>query len=136
MISETIDYQAVVDLTELTTKKFTYTRKGKDKEGNEVDVFVEHIPYNKEALTFTEREEPLDTTTGTIDTKQSVTELLAQTLWNGTKVVDEAGNDITEFNQNFISLAKFAADTNKYEFFNLETGVSRGDFRLLRCLES
>ncbi|MBO0440648.1 DUF4822 domain-containing protein [Candidatus Enterococcus ikei] len=128
LISETMNYQAVVGLTELTNKKFTYTRKGKDKTGNEVDVFVEHIPYNKSKLAFTEQEKPLNTTTGKIETKKSGAELLGQTLWNGTKVVDESGNDVTEYNKNFISLAKFAADTNKYEFFNLETGVSRGDF--------
>jgi predicted RNA-binding Zn ribbon-like protein len=128
LISESMNYQAVVDITELTNKKFTYTRKGKDQAGNEVDVFVEHIPYNKEKLSFTEPEKTLTTTTGTINKKRSGAELLGQTLWNGTKVVDEAGNDVTQYNSNFISLAKFAADTNKYEFFNLETGVSRGDF--------
>lgn len=128
LISETMNYQAVVGLTELTNKKFTYTRKGKDKAGNEVDVFVEHIPYNKSKLAFTEKEKPLDTTTGKIDTKTAGATILGQTLWNGTKVLDESGNDVTAFNKNFISLAKFAADTNKYEFFNLETGASRGDF--------
>ncbi|MGX7264314.1 DUF4822 domain-containing protein [Enterococcus crotali] len=128
LISETMNYQAVVGLTELTNKKFTYTRKGKDKAGNEVDVFVEHIPYNETKLAFTEKEKPLDTTTGKIETKKPGAEILGQTLWNGTKVVDESGNDVTEYNKNFISLAKFAANTNKYEFFNLETGVSRGDF--------
>ncbi|WP_429950509.1 DUF4822 domain-containing protein [Enterococcus sp. AZ101] len=128
LISETMNYQAIVELTELTNKKFTYTRKGKDKAGNEVDVFVEHIPYNESELTFTEKEKPLESTTGTINTKKDGAELLSQTLWNGTKVLDEAGNDVSDYNKNFISLAKFAADTNKYEFFNLETGVSRGDF--------
>lgn len=128
LISETLNYQAVVSVTELTNKKFTYTRKGKDQAGNEVDVFVEHIPYNKSKLTFTEKDKTLNTTTGTIETKTDGAKLLGQTLWNGTKVIDEAGNDVTAFNQNFISLAKFAADTNKYEFFNLATGVSRGDF--------
>jgi hypothetical protein len=128
LISETMNYQAVVGLKELTNKKFTYTRKGKDKAGNEIDVFVEHIPYNKTKLAFTDNGKPLDTTTGRIETKKSGTEILGKTLWNGTKVVDEAGNDVTEFNENFISLAKFEANTNKYEFFSLETGVSRGDF--------
>ncbi|EOH92876.1 lipoprotein [Enterococcus haemoperoxidus ATCC BAA-382] len=128
LISETMNYQAVVGLTELTNKKFTYTRKGKDKAGNEVDVFVEHIPYNKEKLSFTEDEKPLNTTTGKIDTKKDGAKILGKTLWNGTKVLDEAGSDVTESNKNFISLAKFDADTNKYEFFNLDTGISRGDF--------
>lgn len=128
LISETMNDQAVVGLTELTNKNFTYRRKGKDKAGNEVDVFVEHLPYNKTELVFTEKETPLNTTTGSIDTKKDGAEILGQTLWNGTKVIDESGNDVTEFNQNVISLAKFAEDTNKYEFFNVETGVSRGDF--------
>ncbi|MBO0423524.1 DUF4822 domain-containing protein [Enterococcus plantarum] len=128
LLSETMNYQAVVDLTELTNKQFTYKRKGKDKSGNEVDVFVEHIPYNENELAFTEKETALNTTTGSINAEKDGAEILGQTLWNGTKVVDESGNDVTEFNQNFISLAKFAADTNKYEFFNLETGESRGDF--------
>lgn len=128
LISESMNYQAVVGITELTNKKFTYTRKGKDQAGNEVDVFVEHIPYNKGKLTFTEPAKTLNTTTGTIETKRSGASILGQTLWNGTKVLDESGNDVTAYNKNFISLAKFDADTNKYEFFNLETGISRGDF--------
>lgn len=128
LISDTMNYQAVVGITELTDEMFTYLRKGKDKEGNEVDVFVEHVPYLKSKLAFTEKEKTLDTTTGTIETKTAGTDILGETLWNGTKVLDESGNDVTEFNKNFISLAKFVADTNEYEFYNLETGVSRGDF--------
>ncbi len=31
---------------------------------------------------------------------------LGATLWNGTKVLDEDGNDVTEANKMFISLAK------------------------------
>ena len=128
LISDTMNYQAVVGITELTDEMFTYSRKGKDKEGNEVDVFVEHVPYLKSKLAFTEKEKTLDTTTGTIETKTAGTDILGETLWNGTKVLDESGDDVTEFNKNFISLAKFVADTNEYEFYNLETGVSRGDF--------
>ena len=128
LISDTMNYQAVVGITELTDEMFTYSRKGKDKEGNEVDVFVEHVPYLKSKLAFTEKETTLDTTTGTIETKTAGTDILGETLWNGTKVLDESGDDVTEFNKNFISLAKFVADTNEYEFYNLETGVSRGDF--------
>jgi len=45
-----------------------------------------------------------------------------------TVVLDEAGNDVTQYNSNFISIAKYDADTNKYEFFNPETGESRGDY--------
>jgi hypothetical protein len=43
-------------------------------------------------------------------------------------VRDEQGNDVTKENQMFISLAKFDPKENKYEFFNLGTGDSRGDF--------
>lgn len=128
LISETMNYQVVVDLIELTNKKFTYTRKGKDTAGNAVDVFVEHIPYNEAKLAFTEKEKNLNTTTGKIETTKLGAEILGQTLWNGTKIIDESGNDVTEFNKNFISLAKFSADTNEYEFFDLETSISRGDF--------
>ena len=127
LISETMNYQAVVDLTKVTDEKFTYKRMGKDQAGNDVEVFVEHIPY-KEKLTFTEPEKTLATTTGDIETNRSGTELLGETLWNGTKVLDEKGNDVTKENANFISLAKFDAKSNKYEFFDLETGDSRNDF--------
>lgn len=135
LISETMNYQAVVDVTELTNAKFTYKRMGKDKEGNEVEVFVEHIPYKEKELSFTEPGKDLNTTTGKIDTKKSGAEILGETLWNGTKVLDEKGNDVTEYNANFISLAKFDAINNKYEFFNLETGESRGDFGYFDVLD-
>ncbi|MDA9471542.1 DUF4822 domain-containing protein [Enterococcus sp. 5H] len=135
LISETMNYQAVVDITELTNDKFTYKRMGKAKDGNEVEVFVEHIPYKEKELTFTEPEKDLNTTTGKIDTKKSGAEILSKTLWNGTKVLDEKGNDVTEYNANFISLAKFDAMNNKYEFFNLETGESRGDFGYFDVLD-
>ena len=43
LISRTQNYQAVVDLTEVSKDKFTYKRLGKDKLGNDVEVYVEHI---------------------------------------------------------------------------------------------
>lgn len=135
LISETMNYQAVVDVTELTNDKFTYKRMGKAKDGNEVEVFVEHIPYKEKELTFTKPEKDLNTTTGKIDTKKNGAEILSETFWNGTKVLDEKGNDVTEYNSNFISLAKFDAINNKYEFFNLETGESRGDFGYFDVLD-
>ena len=53
-------------------------------------------------------------------TNKSGDKILGTTLWNGTKVVDKNGNDVTAANQNFISLAKFDPNTSKYEFFNLQ----------------
>ena len=128
LISATKGYQAVVELTELKNEKFTYKRMGKDKEGKEVEVFVEHIPYKEKELSFTEEAPTLSTTTGFIDMDKQGDAILGETLWYGTKVVDKDGKDITEFNNNYISLAKFDGSTNKYEFFQLESGVTRGDF--------
>ena len=53
LISETQNYQAVVELTQLDKEKFTYKRMGKDAKGNDVEVFVEHIPYHEKELSFT-----------------------------------------------------------------------------------
>lgn len=128
LISATKKYQAVVDITELNDKIFTYRRMGKDAEGKDVEVFVEHIPYTEKNLEFTKGRAPLTTETGMIDTSKNGNDILGATLWNGTVVLDAKGNDVTAANQGFISLAKFDAKTNKYEFFNIETGESRGDF--------
>ena len=49
LISETQNYQAVVELTQLDKEKFTYKRMGKDAKGNDVEVFVEHIPYHEKS---------------------------------------------------------------------------------------
>lgn len=127
LISETMNYQAVVDLTELSKDIFTYKRMGKDKEGNDVEVFVEHKPY-KEDLEFTTDAAISTATTGIIVRSVDGDAILGSTLWNGTKVFDEQGNDVTAYNQNFLSIAKFDETTSKYEFFNIETGESRGDY--------
>ena len=61
--------------------------------------------------------------TGQIDVNRQGDEIIGKTsfdgtpqlLWNGTKVVDKDGNDVTSANQNFISLAnltKTAANMN------------------------
>lgn len=128
LISKTNNYQAVVDVTELTEDIFTYKRMGKDKAGQDVEVFVDHIPYSDKDLAFTNGREALTSETGTIETAQPGSAILGGMLWNGTKVIDEEGNDVTEANQAFISLAKFDEATSTYEFFNLETGETRGDF--------
>ncbi|MGH2220999.1 DUF4822 domain-containing protein, partial [Enterococcus faecalis] len=45
LISDTQNYQAVVDLSEVTQDKFTYKRMCKHKDGKDVELFVEHVPY-------------------------------------------------------------------------------------------
>lgn len=128
LISESKKYQAVVDITDLNKDIFTYKRIGKDAAGNDVEVFVEHIPYKESELTFTDPDKQLVTTTGDIIKDIDGDKILGSTLWQGTKVLDENGNDVTTYNSNFISLAKFDDKTNKYEFFQTETGKSRGDY--------
>ncbi|MFE4810761.1 DUF4822 domain-containing protein [Peribacillus simplex] len=128
LISESMNYQAVVDMTELNEDVFTYKRMGKDANANDVEVFVEHVPYKEKELSFTDPDKTLETATGDIVTDVDGDEILGSTLWNGTKVLDEDGNDVTKYNSMFISLAKFDDKTNKYEFFNVETGKSRGDY--------
>ncbi|WP_042479386.1 DUF4822 domain-containing protein [Bacillus ndiopicus] len=128
LISESMGYQAVVDITELNDEIFTYKRMGVDKDGNEVEVFVEHVPYTEAELEFTNGGKELTSETGEIVKDKEGRRILGETLWNGTVVLDSKGNDVTEYNSNYISIAKFDAATSKYEFFNLETGESRGDF--------
>ena len=128
LISESMKYQAVVDMTKLNKNVFTYKRMGKDANGKDVEVFVEHVPYKEKELSFTDPDKQLNTTTGDIVKNVDGDKILGGTLWHGTKVLDEASNDITQFNSNFISLAKFDDKSNKYEFFNSETGQSRGDY--------
>jgi len=128
LISSTMNYQAVVEITELEDDIFTYKRMGKDADNNEIEVFVEHIPYDENELAFSTPAQNLTASTGDIVTEEDGDNILGRTLWQGTKAVDEDGKDVTMYNENFISLAMFAKDTNQYEFFNLETGKSRGDF--------
>lgn len=129
LISQSKNYQAVVELTEVNENVFTYQRKGKDAEGNEIDVFVEHIPYTGEFVDKLQLKhlEELNQTTGEI-VKESGANLLGQNLWQGTVVKDAEGNDLTEYNMDFISIARFDATNGKYEFFSKEDGSSRGDF--------
>ncbi|AOH53461.1 DUF4822 domain-containing protein [Peribacillus muralis] len=128
LISESMNYQAVVDMEKINKDVFTYKRMGKDADGKDVEVFVEHIPYKEKELSFTDPDKQLDTTTGDIVKDVDGDKILGSTLWHGTKVLDEEGNDVTKANSNFISLAKFNDKTNEYEFFNAETGESRGDY--------
>lgn len=134
LISESKNYQAIVEITELTQNLFTYKRMGKDANGNDVEIFVEHVPYKDKKLTFTDPNKTLETSTGTIVQDVDGDKILADTLWQGTVVLDTEGNDVTQYNSNFISIAKYNADTNRYEFFNPETGESRGDYGYFNVL--
>ncbi len=128
LISESTGNHAVVEITELTKDLFTYKRIGKDAEGNDVEIYVDHIPYHDSELTFTTPDKTLETFTGEIDADIDGDEILANTLWQGTIALDEDGNDVSEFNSNFLGLAKYDDTTNKYEFFDPNTGESRGDY--------
>lgn len=81
LISETMGYQAVVDITELNKDIFTYKRMGKDKNGNEVEVYVEHIPYKETELSFTDPDKKLETSTGKVATDIDGDKILSSTLW-------------------------------------------------------
>ncbi len=128
LISESMGYQAVVEITELNKDMFTYKRMGKDANGNEVEVFVEHIPYKETELSFTNPDKTLETNTGEIVTDIDGDKILSGTLWRGTVALDENGNDVSSYNKNYLGLAKYDDKTNKYEFFDAKTGESRGDY--------
>ncbi|MBA3925768.1 DUF4822 domain-containing protein [Listeria rustica] len=125
--STTKNYNVVVDLVTLQNDKFVYERTGKDADGKDIQVSVEHVPYSGD-LKFTNPAPTLTKSTGDIDTSKPGRDILANTLWHGTVVMDEQGNDVTAFNKNFISIAKYDNKTNKYEFFNTETGATSGDY--------
>lgn len=128
LISESKGYQAVVDVTKLDKEMFTYKRMGKDANGSDVEVFVDHIPYKETELSFTDPDKSLKTSTGEIVTNVHGDTILASTLWQGTVVLDDKGNDVSSYNANFLGLAKYDDKTNKYEFFDAKTGKSRGDY--------
>jgi ribosomal protein S6E (S10) len=128
LISESMGYQAVVEITELNKDMFTYKRMGKDASGNDVEVFVDHIPYKETELSFTDPDKNLVTKTGEIVTDKDGDKILSDTLWQGTVALDENGNDVSAYNTNFLGLAKYDFKTNKYEFFDAKTGASRGDY--------
>ncbi|KMY33724.1 lipoprotein [Lysinibacillus xylanilyticus] len=135
LISETKNYQEIVDITKVTNKMFTYKRMGKDANGSDVEVFVEHVPYTEKHLTFTAPDKPLNESTGPIVKDVDGDKILAGSLWQGTVVLDVNKNDVTQYNTNFISIAKYDANTNKYEFFNTDTGKSRGDYGYFNVID-
>ncbi|WP_458355232.1 DUF4822 domain-containing protein [Peribacillus frigoritolerans] len=128
LISESMGYQAVVEITELNKDMFTYKRMGKDANGNDVEVFVDHIPYKETELSFTDPDKNLETYTGDVETDVDGEEILSSTTWQGTVALDEKGNDVSSYNSNYLGLAKYDDKTNKYEFFDAKTGESRGDY--------
>jgi len=128
LISKTYKYQAIVTITELNNKMFTYKRMGKDKNGNKIEIFVDHIPYNESKLSFSQSNSPLNKQTGTVNIKKDGDSILSSTLWQGSVALDKNGNDVTTYNKNYIGIAKYDYMTNKYEFFNSKTGKSRGDY--------
>lgn len=128
LISETMNYQAIVQITELNEKLFTYKRTGKDASGNDIEIFVDHIPYSESEISFTKPAKVLETTTGKVVTDIPGDNILSKTLWQGTVVLDENKNDVSAYNSGFLGLAKYDYETNKYEFFDSETGKPRGDY--------
>jgi hypothetical protein len=128
LISESMGYQAVVNITELNKDKFTYKRMGKDANGNDVEVFVEHVPYKEKELSFTDPDKTLVTNTGEIVTNIDGDKILSSTIWQGTVALDENGDDVSSYNKNYLGLAKYDFKTNQYEFFDGKTGKSRGDY--------
>ncbi|MBG9454473.1 lipoprotein [Lysinibacillus sphaericus] len=135
LISETKNYQAIEEITKIKNDMFTYKKMGKDANGKDVEVFVEHVPYKDKKLTFTESAKALNNSTGTVVKDVDGDKILADTLWQGSVVLDVNKNDVTQYNRNFISLAKYDANTNKYEFFNPETGESRGDYGYFNVID-
>lgn len=128
LISESMGYQAIVEITELNKDMFTYKRMGKDANGNDVEVFVDHIPYKDTELSFTDPDKTLETYTGEVVTDFDGDKILSSTLWQGTVALDENGNDVSSYNSNYLGLARYDDKTNKYEFFDAKTGESRGDY--------
>nr|WP_263325277.1 DUF4822 domain-containing protein [Neobacillus sp. Marseille-Q6967] len=128
LISESMGYQAVVEITKLTKDMFTYKRMGKDANGQDVEVFVDHIPYTETELSFTKPDKTLQTSTGKVITDVDGDKILSSTLWQGTVALDQNGNDVSAYNSNFLGLARYDFKTNKYEFFDAKTGQSRGDY--------
>ncbi|WP_064743463.1 DUF4822 domain-containing protein [Paenibacillus alginolyticus] len=128
LISESKGSRVIVEITKLTKDMFTYKRMGKDANGNDIEVFVDHIPYTITELAFTTPDKTLQTYTGKVVTDVDGDQILSNTLWQGTVALDEKGNNVSSYNGNFLGLAKYDFKTNKYEFFDAKTGQSRGDY--------
>ena len=128
LISKTYKYQAIVTITELNDNLFTYKRIGKDKNGNKIEIFVDHVPYNKSKLSFTKPNQLFNKNTGIVNSNKDGDLILSSTLWQGTVALDKQGNDVSSYNKNYLGIAKYDYLTNKYEFFDAKTGKTRGDY--------
>lgn len=126
LVSQTKNYNAVVDLTTLSPELFVYERMGKTGENADGRVAVAHVPYTG-ALAFTAETPKIPAATERIHTNMPGRDILAATVWQGTVVLDAEGKDVSASNQNFLGLALYDAKNNKYEFFDKTSGVSRGD---------
>lgn len=127
LMSTTRNYRVVVDMVRLDSEKFTYRRDGVQDNGSNGNVYVEHVPYDGE-LTFTNQLTPLNKETGEINTNIPGKAILASTFWTGTIAKDGEGNDVSEYNRGYLGLARYDLESGRYEFFNGETGASRGDY--------
>lgn len=95
---------------------------GKDVNGKDVEVFVEYVLYKEKEFFFIDLDKQLNMIIGDIIKNVDGDKILGGIFWYGIKVLDEVGNDVIQFNLNFISLVKFDDKFNKYEFFNSEIG--------------
>lgn len=113
-------------MVRLDSEKFTYRRNGIQEDCSQGFVYVEHVPYSGE-LQFTTPMPPLTTEKGIIDKSKPGRNILASTFWQGTVAKDKDENDVSEYNQNFLGLARYEQSTGRYQFFDTEV-KSRNDF--------
>ena len=122
-----LGYNVAVDMVELNNHLFTYSRTGKQADGSDGKVTVEHVPYAG-ALEFTTTLPELTTQTGPIDRSKEGRTILSEHFWEGTVALDQQGNDVSAYNQNYLGLARYDDKTGRYEFFDKTTGQTRGDY--------
>ncbi|MGM0218490.1 hypothetical protein IGI43_001600 [Enterococcus sp. AZ126] len=122
-----LGYNVAVDMVELNNHLFTYSRTGKQADGSDGKVTVEHVPYAG-ALEFTTTLPELTTQTGPIDRSKEGRSILSEHFWEGTVALDKQGNDVSAYNQSYLGLARYDDKTGRYEFFDKTTGQTRGDY--------
>lgn len=122
-----LGYNVAVDMVELNNHLFTYSRTGKQADGSDGKVTVEHVPYAG-ALEFTTTLPELTTQTGPIDHSKEGRSILSEHFWEGTVALDKQGNDVSAYNQSYLGLARYDDKTGRYEFFDKTTGQTRGDY--------
>ncbi|OEG17778.1 hypothetical protein BCR22_12445 [Enterococcus plantarum] len=122
-----LGYNVAVDMVELNNDVFTYSRTGKQADGSDGKVIVEHVPYAG-ALEFTTTLPELTTQTGSIDRSKEGRKILSDHIWQGTVALDKEGRDVSAYNQSYLGLARYDDQTGRYEFFDKTTGQTRGDY--------